>query len=184
MMQILEVGQQYSTSRTTWPEGAEDNYTRGGHELRLFFKSPRPGEVEAVRKEPCEFAVSVEGTSIILQYRFGDHPRRRIPWSDAVFSIHLVPARHRCVPAADANPEARAALQVLLIDADTGILKAMRYRTLSPEFTRTLESAIRAQALQPWPGQMAHRRALQTLFARSSTQDLLRRAVARTHGGA
>lgn len=183
-MQVLEVGQPYSVRRTVWPELAEYNYTQSGHELRLFFSSPSPGEVRAVRKERCDFSLVVEGSAIILQYRFGDRPTKGIPWSDASFSIHLVPEQYRRVPEVDSNPEARAALQVLLIDADTGILKALRFVTLSPDFTRALEGAIQAQALQPWPGRVSYERALQTLFARSSTQDLLRRAVARTRGGA
>ncbi len=58
-MACLRVGELYAPARRTWPEGAEYNYRAGGHELRLFWRSPTLGEVEGVRLGPMEFGLLV-----------------------------------------------------------------------------------------------------------------------------
>ena len=87
-MYLYEVGKLYS-SRTKWQELAQYNYRGGEHELILFLAHSSSKEVSDLQNGISEFALYVENDLIILLYRFG----QSIDWSDAPFSIHLVPPR-------------------------------------------------------------------------------------------
>jgi hypothetical protein len=148
------VGDPYNPLRQRWPEGAQYHYRGGSHELLLFFRSPTPRAVRAVESGPCEFGLVAEGPLIAVLYQFrvavspGAAPA--IPWSEAPFTIHRVPVDERMLPALPDDPEQRAVLTAILIDADTGIIRAIRAVTFSPAFTAELEEAIREQARLPY----------------------------------
>lgn len=55
----------------------------------------------------------------------------------------------------------RDPLTVVLVDADTGIVRVVRDLWLSVEFTREIRQAIAAQAGRRWPGDEAYDRQLQ-----------------------
>ena len=110
----VEVGRPYSLTRSRWPEGVDYNYRAEQHELRLFFDSPRPSEIKDITKNPARFALAVSGDVIFFCYKFG-----ALPWSDATYSIHLVPADQQTLPPVT-GPDERALLTVILIDALTG----------------------------------------------------------------
>jgi hypothetical protein len=119
-------------------------------------------------------------------FRFGDRPDRGIPWSDAPSSVHLTAAEQGgvlAVPDPHITLESRAVLEIVLVDAATGIIKALRDVSLSPEFTRALHQAIREQAEAPFD-RRAYDRALQEAYRRWPTSEaMLRDAQARTRGG-
>jgi len=176
----LSVGQLYNPVRTQWPDGVSQyNYRSGAHELVLFLGEPTEREIKAARKGKAEFALFVRQPAIILAYKFGDG----IPWSDAVFSIHLVPESERDLPSADLESEVRANLQVLLVDAHTGILRALRLVSFSPAFTRALHSAIREQAQAPWDQALYDSIAAGLYALYPSSNDFVRVAQARCTGG-
>ena len=176
----LEVGKPYIAGRTSWPEGVAYDFRGDAHELRMFLRSPSVSEVRAVRGEVADFAVVAEPPLLFLLYCFG----RVIPWSDAPYSWHLVPEYQRSLPDVG-GPETRALLQIILVDATTGLVRALRAVTFSPAFTRALHDAIRAQASAPWPGQAGYETALAAVYQRDKTSaDLLKRAIAQTFGGA
>ena len=178
MMKVFEVGKPYIAGRVNWPEGAEYNYHAGAHELRLFINSPSPKEIAAVSNWTSEFALAVEPPVILFLYRFV----YGIDWRDAPYSWHLVPADQRTLPDPE-GPETGAPLHVILVDAGSGLVRALRAVTFSPEFTRTLHGAIRVQAESPWPGQAAYDAAVADLrLSYLNFADLRRRAVAHTRG--
>jgi hypothetical protein len=83
----------------------------------------------------------------------------------------LVPELHRDVPEFP-WPTERALLQVLLIEADTGILRVIRAVTISPEMTAFLREAIHAQYLMSFD----HTRydvALQRVYQRYTDTDAM-----------
>ncbi len=82
---------------------------------------------------------------LVRLFLFGDG----LPWSDAPYPYHLVPPDQQQLPPAPAPGEARALLSVVLVDAANNTARALRVLTLSPEFTRALHDAIRAQAASP-----------------------------------
>jgi len=175
-MPVLSVGQPYIAGRTNWPEAAEYNYSVEGHELRLFFPAPTPQEVEDVRKGDAEFALYTAGPVVWLLHRFG-----RGNWADSPFAWHLVPEDRRARPW-EAQELERATITVLLVEAASGILQAIRLLTFSPHFTRQLHAAIERQAEAPWdPAEFD--RVLDATYARLSTAEMVRGAVAKTRGG-
>jgi hypothetical protein len=143
---LYEVGKLYHTNRTKWPENVEYNYRGGAHELRLFYPSPTDSEIAAVRSGEARFALYPYLDVIFFCFKFGDHP-----WSDSPYNIHLVGEAERQLPSDVDNAEQRALLTTFMIDANTGILKAMRAVSLSSAFTRTLHAAIWKQHEQPFP---------------------------------
>lgn len=179
-MYLYLVGQPHSPGHTNWPEGSEYSYRRGAHHLRLFFRNPSPHEIEAVQEGKAQFAFTVHRSAILLLFRFGDEDI----WGDAPYSWHLVPAAERTLPHPPHSPEERALVHVLLVDAHSGIIRAQRYLTFSPDFTALLHDAITKQAVSPWPGRLTHDHDVDDVFHRyPRSKDLLRVAVARTRGG-
>jgi hypothetical protein len=174
-----QVGQPYIPGRRNWPEAVEYNYRQGAHELRAFLPNLRPWEVEAIREGPCEFALAVERDVLFLLYHFG----KALPWSDAPYSWHLVPEDQRTLPEPAGLVEPHDTMQIVLVDALTGIVKALRMVSFSPAFTVALRSAIRDQAARPWPGGDEYNRQLDAIYGHYSSEQLLARAVSRTEGG-
>ena len=178
-MHLYRVGEPYIVGRSAWPEAVEYNYRSGEHELRMFLRAPTPREIEAVRTGDCAFALAAEGPVIFLLYRFGDS----ISWSDAPSCWHLVPETERALPESE-GPETRALLHVILVDADSGIIRALRVVSFSPTFTRALHVAIRQQATSPWPGRAAYDAALAEIYRQyPTTAHLLARTLAVSRGG-
>jgi len=177
---VLEVGQPYVAGRTAWREGAEYSFRRGEHELRIFLPSASPAEIEAVRAGEAEFALVVELPVIFLMYRFGSLFR----WSDSTFSWPPVPAAPRALLAPEGS-ETRALLRIALVNAESGLVLALRTITLSPLFTHRLYGAIREQARMAGVGRKTYDLILADVHRRYPiATDLLKRAVARTMGGA
>lgn len=182
-MEKLEVGKPYIPGKNTYDEGSRYVYRQGGHELLLTMATPSRAEVEAARVGESEFALFTEGPLLVLLYRFG-RPGEGIPWGDAPYSWHLLPAEVRDLPSADLEAGKRALIHVTLVDAATGLIRSLRLVSLSPELTRELHAAIRAQAAAPWPPAGGYDAALNALYARHpTTESLLAAARGRSRGG-
>ncbi len=188
---VYAVGQPYNQLRRRWPEGARYTYRGSQHELILFFRQPSAREVRAVGQGRAEFALVAEGPLLVLLYQFrpppehlGAPPSVVIPWSEAPYTWHRVPLDERTLPEPATDPEQRALLTLLLVDADTGIIRALRALTFSPAFSAELEEAIREQAQLPYDA-ATYERLQAGLEARyPSTEALLAVARARCVGGA
>lgn len=154
------IGQRYLSHKQIWTEGSDYNYRRQAHELRLFYNSPVPDEIDAVDHGPVAFAVYPFQDVIYFCFNlFG-------VWEACPFSLHLMPEAERTVPVeCDDNRAPGATLTILLVDARTGILVAKRTVTLSPPFTRALECSIRVQAARPFPALTDYTRQIQRLMA-------------------
>lgn len=146
-MPALQVGQLYIKGKPRWEEMADYTYRRGQHELRLFMDRPSPHEVEAIRSGLSRFALAVTGPVIWLAFIFGD-----LPWNTATFNIHLVPEAEREAPPAPTRIQQRALLQVVLVDAATGLVQTLRVLAFSGTFSNALHRAIQAQLDQGWSG--------------------------------
>jgi hypothetical protein len=145
------VGELYNPDRSSWPEAVQYNLCWGRHELVMFIGSPTPSEIGAVRSGRAEFALLVEGPILFFLYSFEPHfAGRGIDWSEAPFSWHLVPENQRTLPDVQSTPEARGVLRIILVDAHTGIVKALRTVNLAQEFTEQLRQAIQEQAAKAW----------------------------------
>jgi hypothetical protein len=178
-MHAYEVGKPYIPGRTQWPVAADYAYRQNTHELRLFFRDLTKSDIRAIAKGECAFGLVVEQPVIILLYQFGG----AVPWSDTPYSWHAVPAEQRMLPPA-LGPDERTTLHITLINADTGIIEALRLITLAPKFSQRLHAAIAEQTQTPFD-QAAFDAKLAGIYRRyPASNKLLRAAVARTRGGA
>jgi hypothetical protein len=178
MLPRYAVGELYHPDRTSWQECGVYQWRGGAHELILFLESPTPREVEQVRQGPSEFALFCSQPVLICCYRFGS-----MPWSDSPYTIHLVPAAERLAPSDLPTPLSRDLLHVILVAAETGIIRALRAVTFSPEFTAILRQQIRAQAAQPW-GPARYDAGLADLYRRyPTTERFVAAALCRCRGG-
>ncbi len=137
-----QVGTLYSPTRTSWPEAGEYNYRARTHELRLFFAHLTPADVRAVSHGPADFGLLVHRDVLFLLYHFG----KAVPWSDAPYSLHKVAQVYpdeALPPPADLHGQS-AALNILLVEATTGIIQALRLIGLPGPFSQALHDAIRA----------------------------------------
>jgi hypothetical protein len=175
---LYQVGAPYIPGKTSWAEGAEYNWRGGEHELRFFFRRVTDRERTAIRKGPCTFALAVHGPVVFFLYRFGE----AIPWSDAPYSYHMVPEPERTVPP-QLSREQRALLHVILVNADSGLIEALRTVSLAPVFSRRLHEAITLQAALPFD-QALYDRALDAVYRKYPTSErLLQTALVHCEGG-
>jgi hypothetical protein len=175
-MQVITVGKPLNPDVDHWPDMPEYNYLADGHELLISYPNLRQQEIDAVWEATARFAFTVVGDIIVFQYRFG----AALPWSDCGYNWHRVPEEERTLPP-EPEPEERALLRVILIDANTGIVKALRLMTFSHTFTKRLHQAIREQAARPLPTNYTEHARM--LFINYSTKELRRRALASCTGG-
>jgi hypothetical protein len=172
------VGVPFRQGRCFWPEGAQFTCGLGGPELTLFRTDIQEGIVDAVRRGDLEVALIVEPPLIVLTYRFGES----IPWDDAPYCWHLQPEGWRVKPSMEHSTEARALLWITLVGAHDGIIYVQRGVTLSPGFSRSLESAIRAQALMSFDAEKCTSAIAKLFLNHPRTTDRLGLAKARTAG--
>lgn len=178
-MQIVAIGKPLFEGRTQLPEAVEYNYQAGDHTLILSMKNVHPKEIEAVRSMEAEFGLYCENGVIFLLYRFGD----ALPWSDSAFSWWNVAEEDRRIPQTRKNPAERILLKIILLEASTGIVKAIRVTTLSPEFTERLHRAIREQAAgEELPREEFIARSLE-IYNKFSPADFAAGAVVKSRGG-
>jgi len=144
----LKVGALYRPGRRSYPERGQYMLRDDGHELALFFASPSGREVDIMSRGEAEFGLLVRGSVMFFLYRFGSGGE--IDWSDVPFSIHRVPKEERASMPKAAAPGERGRLNVVLIDASSGLVRALRRVSLSAAFTSQLHDAIRAQAASPY----------------------------------
>ncbi len=178
-MQIVTIGKPLFESRTELPEAIEYNYQAGDHTLLLSMKNLNPKEIEAVRCDEAEFGLYCENGIVFLLYRFGEI----LPWSDSAFSWWNVAKEDRRIPAPCENPAERILLKIILVEAATGIVKAIRVTTFSPAFTEKLHDAIRRQATsEPFSRDEFVNRSLQ-IYQKFTPADFAANAVVKSKGG-
>lgn len=166
-----EVGTRYHPGKTRWAEAGEYNFRMGAHELRLFWARPSVQEIQAVRQGQLEVALLVAPPVLWFLYRVDGG----CDWSDAPYTWHLLPQDQR-IPPEPLTGEQRALLNVVLVDASDGIIKALRAVSLSPELSQALHGAIAEQRAAPWDT-AAYDRARTAAYQRYATSAHMARAA-------
>jgi hypothetical protein len=165
-MYAYQVGQPYNQNRQQWPEVIQYNYRGGEHELVLFLNSPTADEIRDVAKGEARFALYAKDSQIVLLFKFGDS----IAWSDAPYTYHRIPADQQ-QRAPEITAKDFVLLHVILVDAATGIIKALRVIGMQPPFAQALHRAINTQADMVWdPAE--YDRQLQALFRKYNSHQL------------
>lgn len=176
------VGERYNPKVASWPDGAAElRVTPQGVEFFLALASPKSYEVKAFRGS-AEFAIVPADRHLMWCYRFVDPfnsnvKRNGIPWSDAPWEYHReASAEPVAVPG---GPGESFALHLVLVDAVTGVVQALRLITPPVEFADALRGAVDRQRVTSYD-QAAATREINAVYARCpSTTDLLLVADAR-----
>ena len=135
---LLEKGKPYPG---TMPDEdvAVFEFSKEGPELRLFF-SGIPDEVaQRVEQEDCWLGLLRSGDIAIVPWKIGD-----LMSGDAQFHVFLYPPENRPTPDI-MDKDHRYAVQLMLIDRETRIVKARRYLLLSTLLSREFAEAIAFQ---------------------------------------
>jgi hypothetical protein len=143
---MLEVGKPYVPGRASLRARTEYSFRSGEHALLLCFYDLDDSTLDDVRAGEGEFALLVHRDVIFFLYRFG----QAIPWNATPYSWHRLSEAQRRPPPEPENGEHRALLQIILVDADRNLVRALRTVAFSPGFTAALHREIRAQAESPW----------------------------------
>jgi hypothetical protein len=181
-MHAYQIGQPYNATRhTPWPETPYLRVGPRGVEVAIFLEQPTPDEVTGVRNGLATFAwVDAEHVGILaFQFQPG------IPWSDCPF--HPYPVR---LAGQDVGPPAaygtsdHQLVSVVLVDATSGVVMALRAISWPPPFVAVVGASIQRMLAAPWQPR-EHDRVLTGLYQRyTSTAELVQaRATATCTGG-
>lgn len=166
-MNVYAVGEKYNPKVASWPEGTQYNFRSGAHELLMFFAGPTEHEIKQIKTGAAEFGLLFESDIIFLLARFGD-----LSWIDAPYHWSMLPENEKVGPAAPEG-DSLALLQVILIDAKTGVIKALRVISLSAANNKILRNAIGRQAANPITPQEYNRRVDAVYKKYPSTNDMV-----------
>jgi hypothetical protein len=173
---VLEVGGPYHPNRTTWKETPVLRLGIEGVELALFFDRPTPAEITAVTHGLDQWGWIDEGGPVgVMCFRFGQGP-----WADTPYNPHREDPALTPGVAATA-PGQHLLITVVLVDASTGIVRALRQVTWPHAFAEAVGASVRRMLAAP-ADQPAADRALAELYA-TGTDTLAVRAGARCAGG-
>jgi hypothetical protein len=165
----LEVGQPYHPARTRWPQGTHLRINRNGIDLVLFMDRPKASEVRACKQGPVQWAwVSGEHASVLC-YRFGTEP-----WGDSPYQAHREPQADRGTPPGNA-------VQIILVDASSGIVRALRLVGWSQEFLDAVLANVADQLARP-ADERAAEAELNRFYAHDSAVLARDHATARSSG--
>lgn len=142
-MRSVAVGQLYDPHRRRWAPMPVARITHAGIHLVLIVAGPTAAEVEAVRTGEPRFAWVDASNVAVLAWTFGE----AIPWTDVPYSPHLENSGD--VPGIGETPGSPAAVTVVLVDADTGVVRAVRNTSWSPEFSAVVRDSIARMAAAP-----------------------------------
>lgn len=142
-MRSVAVGKPYDAQRRCWAPVPIARITHTGIHLALMIASPTEAEVEAVRSGLPRFAW-IDGSNVaLLAWAFAPG----VPWSDAPYSPHLEqPGDMPGIAPAAGNS---APVTVVLVDADTGLVRAVRDTAWPHDFTAVVRDSVARMAAAP-----------------------------------
>ena len=168
---FIAVGKPYLPGCTQLQEGYQFTWSNGRLELLIVWNALTPQEVEGIQRAPMQVGLVVVGPIIFFLYQF----ESITSWCDAPYTFHMVPVAERSLPPAPLGPESRALVNVILVEAQSGLVQGIRVVTLSPALTQRLFEAIGQQAAQPFEQGYYHA-TLSAVYEDQSSADLARQA--------
>lgn len=136
---VKMVGGLFDPDRDRWPEGAHlwmDDQVR----LAVFLARPHPVEVSAVEGGTPRFGWTEHGQTGYLLFKYGE-----LPWNAAPFDPGRLTEPFDLAPMA---PGEHKPVYSFLVNADTGIIRAMRMFTWPGYFVNhVIASVHRLEAL-------------------------------------
>lgn len=162
-MEKLEVGKLFKQGKTRYTEGVRFDITDGGCNLYVFFSNPTGEEIENIKKGNFKTGFYTENNAIFMLFKFGN-----LAWMDAPYSVHL---SKNLTNFQLFDGGQGLALNVYLIDATTGILKAIRLIGLKTRFSIQLIDAVEKQKNMSFEGYDIN---INSIMTKYSTKDLVK----------
>ncbi|WP_433635598.1 hypothetical protein [Nocardia sp. CA-120079] len=135
------VGELYHPNHTRYPDGAIHwELSERGATMVMFMAAPTDTEVMAVRKGAAQFALLAGQHALILAHQFDP-----MPWSDTPWQVVRQTNATAGLPLIGAH--GHLMVTVFLVDANTGIIAAIRGTTWTARFVEAVRAAIRTQSL-------------------------------------
>ena len=167
---ILAEDHLYNPERTSYPEAEHLRLGPSWCELVRYWSSPSQDEIDQHRGTAQFAVVEAEPDLLLLAYKFGS-----LDWSDTPFQAHRMRPDEQGVPVGDPGDE--LLLTTILVDADTGIIRAIHLSVLSPDVADTLRHAVRAQLNAPFDDTAAGRK-LGAIYDRFATPQQMVEGIA------
>lgn len=141
-IQVFKIGHPFSPDRSRWPVGPHLWMDEDGIRLALFLPDPSPAEIHEVYHGKIRFAWVERQMSGFLVFKIG-----QMPWADAPFSPGLA-LRGRTLELMERG--LHHPVHLFLVDADSGILRGMRFFTWPAYFVNTVVESVRRIAARPF----------------------------------
>lgn len=171
-MKALIVGEPLEENKRKYAEGLIFDTGKSGAKLLIFFNSPTSKEIDSVKNADIELRLCVLNDIIFILSKVGTNP-----WMDSPYSVHLAKYKLEDLPETE-QLNSGYGLPIILIDANTGIVKVIRYIGLSTEFSQKLNQEINKQYSLPFSEGKYHM-SLNRIFNNYNTKDLLKYSIAR-----
>lgn len=162
-MDKIEVGQLFKKDVTKYPEGARFDITDGGCNLCIYFSNPSDSEIKNIKEDRFKAGYYAEENAIFMLFKFGN-----LPWIDAPYSVHLSKS---LTGFQLFDGWEGLALNIYLVDAATGILKAMRLIGLKTRFSIHIIDAVEKQKKMSFENYDIN---VRSIMSKYSTKDLVK----------
>lgn len=176
-MPFLQVGQRYAPQVTTWPEGVHvGGLSAQRMEILVTFARPTDAEVQAFRdtRRAVEVGLASHGSLILFLAKLPGV----FDWTDCPYDARLLPPAEQGLPAPGFT-----LLQWIFVDAETGVIRALRATTVTPHFTEQLRALLVRQAATPFR-RSQYDADINGYQQRFTTEALVRRAQVTEQAGA
>lgn len=160
------VGELLKENVTSYQEGVRFDVTESGMEMLVYINRPSLNEIEEIKKKDLKLALTSSKGIIFIMSKFGT-----LQWFDAPYSVHL----SKPFELDKLEEGIGYALNITLVDAATGIVKAMRLVGMPTRFSRKLAREIDEQRYLDFDKE-EYIRNIQSIYSNYSTKDLLKRA--------
>lgn len=169
---MLAVGQPFAPERQKWPDGSfEYRYFDGNHLLQICVASPSEQDTAVFLNGRMHVGLYAEQGVVFFLFRIEGF----MEWSDQAFSIRLVGEADRGLPRIEDNE--RLLLTLVLVDADTGLVSAMRMVTYSPHFSRLFVRKLQAQLDAPVFDRSEHFATVEEIYKQFPTSKAMAKAA-------
>lgn len=171
-MYDLKVGGLLIPNKTFWQEGTFLEYTESGPILIFALNNLTETEIEGAKKGQIELAIYASDPVLWFLHKI----KGLEDWSDTPFSIRLYDDKGITFDWSEPIEEGKGVgLQIVLVDAATGVIKALRLIGMPTKFSKEFRQAILGQLEVPFSKE-EYDSAIQYVYRNLRTKDLLARA--------
>ena len=167
-MRVVTLGELYSPNVTSYKEGIYYNWDKVGNVLQLFLPNPSPREMKAILAGKVSFNLVTYPECLFLLVQF-----EGMPWWDAPYSWWIVPENQRIQPP-ELKENESLLLFIVLVNANTGIVEALRKISLPESFSEALIKAVKEQIQNPVDSQLYNQRIDKVYRIYSSPAEMLK----------